>query len=243
MSSLFTLAFGMVPEANQASNWKTVADWGIEGIGDYGAFWFMNAVAGGYYADSTGHGETVYAFDDGSAIYTALTKCDEDSWCSGLRDDNLTMTRESWHSGTYSHEWGTGAIAGVVWGIMGIHQTAPAWANFTMKPKLGGLKHATITVPTLTGYITATATPTRLEVNVPCNSAAKLCLPRSTADTAQRIAKGAGLANSEEKPVHTELLLDGATVESVVDGGHLCTHESLAVGCGASGAARVLSAR
>ena len=27
MSSLFTLAFGMVPEANQASNWKTVADW------------------------------------------------------------------------------------------------------------------------------------------------------------------------------------------------------------------------
>jgi hypothetical protein len=54
----------------------------------------MNAVAGGYYADSTGHGETVYAFDDGSAIYTALTKCDEDSWCSGLRDDNLTMVRD-----------------------------------------------------------------------------------------------------------------------------------------------------
>ena len=27
MSSLFTLAFGMVPAANQASNWKTVADW------------------------------------------------------------------------------------------------------------------------------------------------------------------------------------------------------------------------
>ena len=27
MSSMFTLAFGMVPEANQASNWKTVADW------------------------------------------------------------------------------------------------------------------------------------------------------------------------------------------------------------------------
>ena len=60
-----------------------------------GAFWFMNAVAGGYYADATGHGDTVYAFDDGSAIYTALTKCDEDSWCSGLRDDNLTMVRDS----------------------------------------------------------------------------------------------------------------------------------------------------
>ena len=156
------------------------------------------------------------------------------------------QTRESWHSGTYSHEWGSSGIAGVVWGIMGIHQTAPAWANFTMKPKLGGLTHATITVPTLTGYINATATPTRLEVNVPCNSAAKLCLPRSTADTARRVARGAGLATSKElqaKPLQTELLLDGATVESVVDGGHLCTHESVAVGCGASGAARVLSAR
>eukprot|EP01043_Picozoa_sp_COSAG02_P039144 COSAG02_NODE_3069_length_7427_cov_7.977211_7_plen_76_part_00 len=58
----------------------------------------MNAVAGGYYADATGHGETVYGFDDGSAIYTALTKCDEDSWCSGLRDDNLTMVRDTNHA-------------------------------------------------------------------------------------------------------------------------------------------------
>ena len=68
-----------------------------------------------------------------------ITKCDEDSWCSGLRDDNLTMTRESWHSGTYSHEWGTSAIVGVVWGVMGVHQTSPAWGSFTMKPKLGSL--------------------------------------------------------------------------------------------------------
>eukprot|EP01043_Picozoa_sp_COSAG02_P039145 COSAG02_NODE_3069_length_7427_cov_7.977211_8_plen_83_part_00 len=27
MSSMFTLSFGMVPAANQESNWKTVADW------------------------------------------------------------------------------------------------------------------------------------------------------------------------------------------------------------------------
>lgn len=61
------------------------------------------------------------------------------------------MTRESWHSGTYSHEWGTSAIVGVVWGIMGVHQTSPAWGSWTMKPKLGGLTTATITVPTITG--------------------------------------------------------------------------------------------
>ena len=149
------------------------------------------------------------------------------------------MTRESWHSGTYSHEWGTSGIVGVVWGIFGIHQTAPGWANFTMRPKLGGLQHANITVPTLTGYISASSdshtphqTPTRLEVNVPCNSVAKLCLPRSASDTAQRIANANGLASTEQMqatPLQTELWLDGAKVESVVDGGHLCTHNSVAV--------------
>ena len=31
------------------------------------------------------------------------------------------------------------------------HQTSPAWGSWTMKPKLGGLTTATITVPTITG--------------------------------------------------------------------------------------------
>ena len=140
------------------------------------------------------------------------------------------MTRESWHAGTYSHEWGTSAIVGVVWGVMGIHQTSPGWGSFTMKPKLGSLTHATITVPTLTGYITATATPTTLKVEVPCNSAAKLCLPRSTKDTAQRLL--------DQTPLHTALRIDGDDVQSFVEGGHLCT--SVPVGCGAGGEGRVL---
>jgi alpha-L-rhamnosidase len=235
MSNMFTLCFGMVPEANVAANWQAVADWGMEQIGDYGAFWYQMALAGSYYADATGAGAAPFAIDDGSAIYTALTKCDEDSWCSGLRDDNLTMTRESWHSGTYSHEWGTSAIVGVAWGIMGVHQTSPGWGNFTMKPKLGGLTHATIKVPTLTGYITATATPTTLEVEVPCNSAAQLCLPRSTEDTAKRALLGA-----LEAPLSMNLQLDGGAVASFVEGGHVCTSEP--VGCGAGGAARLLAA-
>ena len=60
-----------------------------------GAFWYQMALASGYYAPFY---DTP---DDGTALYTALTKCDHYSWCSGIRDDNLTMTRESWHDGTY----------------------------------------------------------------------------------------------------------------------------------------------
>jgi hypothetical protein len=57
--------------------------------------------------------------------------------CSGLRDDNLTMTRESWHDGTYSHGWGSSAIVGVSWGLMGVHELTAGWATFLVKPKLG----------------------------------------------------------------------------------------------------------
>jgi len=228
MSSMFLTCFGLtqalhgMPGVNAA--WQLVADWGMEQIGDYGAFWYQMAIASGYYAP---YFETP---DDGTAIVTALTKCDTYSWCSGLRDDNLTMTRESWHDGTYSHGWGTSAIVGVAWGLMGVQQTAPGWATFTVKPKLGGLTSAAITVPTLRGLINVTAGPGALDVAVPCNTAATLCLPRAAADA------GALLT-----PASAALLLDGAEVPAAASGdGHLCL--AAAVGCGAGGAPRSLRA-
>jgi hypothetical protein len=401
MSNMFMLNFGMVPTAHVDSAWKVVADWGLEKIGDYGSFWYFGALASGYYAP---YYDTP---DDGSAIYTALTKCDRYSWCSGLRDDNLTMTRESWHQvihtlysytvlihcfkmgsycthtlysytvvilypytvlilysytvlilysycthtvlilysccthtvlilysycthtllilyaycthtvlilysycthtvlilysccthavlmlysycthtlysytvlilysytvlihcthtlysycthtlysycthtlyslysycthtvltiyctqGTYSHQWGTSAIVGVVWGLMGVHQTAPGWSSFTVKPKLGGLLHASITVPTLRGYINVTAEPGAVAVGVPCNTIATLCVPRSAQD-----------ATLYTPETHL-LLLDGIEVSAVATGTHLCASEPL--GCGPAGAPRRLSTK
>lgn len=230
MTNMFMLAFGMVPAANIDAAWNIVADWGIEGIGDYGAFWYQLALSSSYYANYEGHVGVYDGPDDGSAIVTALTKCDEDSWCSGLLEDNLTTTRESWHAGTYSHEWGTSAIVGTTMGIMGVHQTAPGFATFTIKPKLGSLTHAAITVPSLRGYINVTAGPSTLEVGVPCNTAATLCVPRSTADAGVRFT-----------PASHRLLLDGAAVVAVADGGHLCA--AAPIGCGADGATRVLAAQ
>jgi hypothetical protein len=228
MTNIFALCFGMVPAANAGAAWQVVTDWGLEQIGDYGAFWYMMAVAGGYYTDATAQGKIApYALDDGSAILTALTKCDNFSWCSGLRDDNLTMTRESWHDGTYSHEWGTSAIVGVAWGVMGVHQTSPGWATFTVKPKLGSLQHASITVPTLRGYIKVTAPRAGgLAVHVPCNSFATLCLPRR-----------AGEALLTE--LSHALLLDGDEVQAISTGGHMCAAKP--VSCGRNDAPRVLA--
>ena len=168
--------------------------------------------------------------DDGSAIVHALTKCDTYSWCSGLRDDNLTMTREAWHAGTYSHGWGSSAITGVTWGVLGLHELTPTWATFVVKPKLGPLASASGVVPTIRGFINVTATPGAVDVTVPCNTRAVLCTPRSAADP------------ETFAPESYALMLDGVeALGARLEGGHLCLPES--VGCGADGAPRQLRAQ
>ena len=140
------------------------------------------------------------------------------------------MTRESWHDGTYSHGWGTSAITGVTWGILGLHELSPAWATFVVKPKLGPLQSASGIVPTLRGFINVTATPGSLDIAVPCNSRAILCAPRSSSDPALFA------------PESYALFLDGVEMpEAQLKGGHLCLLES--VGCGAGGAPRELRVR
>ena len=131
-------------------------------------------------------------------------------------------------TGTYSHQWGTSPIVGVVQGLMGLHQTAPGWATFTVKPKLGDLEHGSITVPTLRGYINVTAKPGAVEVGVPCNTMATLCLPRSAQDRVLYT------------PQSHQLVLDGTAVPAVASGGHLCASDPFS--CGSGGNVRRLTA-
>jgi len=220
MSNMFTLWFGMVPPENIASVWQTVTSWGMHEMGMYGAFVYLSALSSSYYAP-------LYALpDDGTAVIMALAKCDHYSWCSEIMQDNVTMTRESWHDGTYSHPWGTVNLVGFVWGILGVHQTSPGYASFIIRPKLGSLQHAELTVPTLRGHIRVKAQPGAVDVDVPCNTHATICLPRSSDFT----------VNTKT----TTLFLDGVVTASVDSGGHICTASP--VSCGAEGAVRKLRA-
>ena len=88
-------------------------------------------------------------------------------------------------------------------------------------------------MPTISGYINVTVTPTTLAVTVPCNTVARLCLPRSQGDTGRR---GSALS----VPVSAVLALDGVVVDSIFEGGHVCTRAL--VGCGAAGEPRVIRA-
>lgn len=110
-----------------------------------------------------------------------------------------------------------------------MHELEPAWASFLVKPKLGPLASASGVVPTIRGYINVTATPGALDIAVPCNSRALLCLPRAASDAAPFA------------PEAFALLLDGVEVKGAeLQGGHLCVPH--AVGCGAQGAPRSLRA-
>ena len=220
MTNMMYLNFGFTQDQGAAAidkAWQTVATWGLQQLGDYGAFWYQMALSSSYYSPFY---DTP---DDGTAIVTALTKCDTYSWCSGLRDDNLTMTRESWHDGTFSHGWGTSAITGVSWSIMGVHELSPGWASFSVKPKLGPLTFANGTTPTIRGPISVSATPGAVEVGVPCNSKATLCAPRSSSDGPVPLSAA----------TH-RLFLNGAEVLTPLESaGHLCLPKE--VGCGAGG--------
>ena len=52
MSNMFSLCFGMVPDDSAAFSWQATVDWGLEQIGDYGAFWYQHALGSGYYASA-----------------------------------------------------------------------------------------------------------------------------------------------------------------------------------------------
>ena len=76
MTGMFSLCFGQMPEERAANVWAAVSRWGLEKIGDYGAFFYLMAVSGGGIYSGRGY-ETP---DDGTAVLTALTKCDRYSW-------------------------------------------------------------------------------------------------------------------------------------------------------------------
>ena len=222
-ADMYSLWLGMVPAAGVRSVWNSTTAWGMEGLGDLGMWAYLNAL-------SSASAQPAAAADGGRAALHALTKCDEDSWCHQVRDHDATMTRESPYDSvgaTMSHLWGASAVKAVVESLAGLRQTAPAWATFEVKPRLGGLQRLSLKVPSARGAIWVNATPTGLRLNLPCNTLVKACL---------LLQADSNASNSKSA---LALQLDGEEVAAVVEGPHLCAAALL--GCGAKGADRVLS--
>lgn len=114
----------------------------------------------------------------------------------------------------------TGALSGIVHGIVGVKQTGVAWSTFVVKPHLANLKFVNATVPTIRGPIVVAATQDQVAVTMPCNTQAVLCVQ-----------------NSNPATVETALMLNGVEIAATPKGQHLCTEA--AVGCASS--AHILS--
>jgi alpha-L-rhamnosidase len=216
-SDMYALWLGMVPDESGAAGavWKSTTSWGMEHLGDLGMFVYMKALA-------------AHVGDGGEAAVKALTKCDDDSWCGEIRLRDATMTEEQAYSGngggsgTMSHGWGASTISATVETLVGLKQTAPAFARFTVKPQLGGLDSLSVKVPTPYGAIWVNATSKEVSVGVPCNTRASLCLAVNAETSGLRLA------------------LDGEAIAGSVALGsaHSCVHE---VGCGLARVVRHLS--
>ncbi len=216
-----TLFLGLVPTEARATVWESIATHGLENIGAYGAFLFLNALS--RYPELG---------DNGTTIYHALTKCDETSWCAEWQLYNATITMEAFPvdvvgGSSFSHLWGASAIGGIVHGLLGIQQTSPGYQTFEVKPRLGDLSHATVKVPTLYGFINVTASPNRVAVALPCNTIAKACVLSPAASA------------PAQNPIHVRLTVDSEEVEPVYEGMHVCAPS---LGCGAGGRHRLVEA-
>ena len=166
---MYSLYLGLTPARAAPATWSYVADWGLEMLGDWGAYALQSALADfneGWGQGESGNVEAGGGGDDGTALLTMLTKCDDDSWCAMWEKFNATMTRETffgWFEGsqgeTLSHPWGTAAIPAIVQGVVGVTPTSPEYATFKIKPRLGGglseggLRRVSLVMPTLRGPI------------------------------------------------------------------------------------------
>ena len=213
-SDMYSLWLGMVPQPARSGVWRHVAQHGMTALGDYGVFVYLSALA----SDP--------AVDGGEAILTALTKCDNFSWCETMKLWDATMTRESLQVSlqhpTMSHAWGTSPVIGAVNGLLGLSQASPGFGTFSVRPRLGGLAFAAAKVPTAHGPVVINATKRSTEVHVPCNTLASLC----------------AIAPPLEEQADVELALDGVVLhaENVrFEGQHACVDT---LGCGEAGRAR-----
>lgn len=105
-----------------------------------------------------------------------------------IRDDYSTLW-EHWalELGTRNHAWSGGPLVIMSKYFAGIRPTAPGWDEFLIKPQTDVCKEIDCTVPTVKGYIRLSVHKTDralgLDVHVPKDTTARLCLPFADGQT------------------------------------------------------------
>jgi hypothetical protein len=142
------------------------------------------------------------------------------TWAHVIRKLNATITPEAWDPAnkpnmTFSHPWGAAPASAIAQGMFGIQPADPAFETFQIKIRPGGVRQASIKLPTIRGGIEASydlgsgENGMIVEVKIPANTSAKVFLP-------------------VDSKAYAKLIVDGETLLAERDGKYL----AITVGAG-----------
>lgn len=171
-SSMFPLAFGMVPQDRVLRVAAYVQSRGMA-CSVYGAQFLLDAL---------------YLAGRDEAALRLMAGKGRRSWYNMLRMGS-TITTEAWDNVyksnlDWNHAWGAAAANVIARRLMGIRPLKPGFEEIAICPQPGGLPHARIVQPSPRGSIgvewrTRRDGKLNLSVTVPANSTARLTLPHT----------------------------------------------------------------
>ncbi len=173
-SNLFPLAFGLVPEAEQARVTRFVVSRGMA-CSVYAAQYLIEAL-----------------FQNGSAdaAFSLITAPGNRSW-RHMVESGTTITWEAWDqkfkpNQDWNHAWGAAPANLFPRFVLGVQALEPGWTRAAVRPYPGSLRQAEGKVPTPRGPVrvgwTAGAS-FRLTLDLPAGMAARLELPAPAGST------------------------------------------------------------
>lgn len=139
--------------------------------------------------------EALYAAGRGDAALKLMTNPDLRGWYNGLRL-GTTITLEAWDdSFKPNQDWNhiAGAAPGnaIPFGLMGIRPVEPGFSLVEIRPQIGDLEWAEMTLPTIRGSIHMRVDGNTLSVTIPANMQADIWLPNARG-TMTRTTVGSG---------------------------------------------------
>ncbi|MFB2117759.1 family 78 glycoside hydrolase catalytic domain [Parapedobacter sp. 2B3] len=189
-TNMMALAFGLVPASKSDRVMAFIRSRGMA-CSVYGSQFLMDAV-----------------YEAGAAEYglSLLASQDDRSWYNMIRAGS-TVTMEAWDNKykpnqDWNHAWGAVPANVIPRKLMGVEPLEPGWDVFRVRPQIGSLEWATVSVPTVKGAVEVSCRQDHstytLELSVPGNTVAAVELPYTAKKRAHMTINGEA---TEVKPV------------------------------------------
>ena len=173
-ANMFPLVFDLVPEEYKNSVISFIKSRGMA-CSVYGAQYLLEALLK--------FGEAAYALH-------LMTNNSDRSWPHMIYDVGTTITLEAWDKKykenlDWNHAWGSAPANIIPRFVMGVQPLEPGFAKVLIKPQVAYLEYGTLKCPTIRGTIDLDFKQARdssftLNLNLPANMKAKVCLPKLT---------------------------------------------------------------